>query len=188
MRQALDRLHVQTRGQGFVDVTPALSMWLARQGVADGLLTVWCRHTSASLLVQENADPDVRADLEAFLRRLAPEDAVYRHADEGPDDMPAHIRAALMPTQLSVPVESGRLGARHLAGDLPRRAPARTAPTGTGAAPDRRLIYQATVTADRASPSNRSSPRACHSAIGSEGSSSLNAEAQRGHCSVPSTM
>ena len=109
MRQALDRLHVDTRGQGFVDLTSALAAWLTRQGILAGLLTVWCRHTSASLLVQENADPDVRADLEAFLRRLAPESAGYRHADEGPDDMPAHIRAALTPTQLSIPVESGRL-------------------------------------------------------------------------------
>ena len=73
-----------------------------------GLLTIWCRHTSASLLVQENADPDVRADLEAFFRRLVPENAGYRHEDEGPDDMPAHIKSALTQTQLSVPVDGGR--------------------------------------------------------------------------------
>ena len=109
MRQALDRLGVDTPGQGFVDITGALSNWVARHGIADGMLTIWCRHTSASLLVQENADPAVRADLQAFLRRLAPEEAVYRHAEEGPDDMPAHIRAALMPTHLSVPVQAGHL-------------------------------------------------------------------------------
>jgi secondary thiamine-phosphate synthase enzyme len=109
LRQALDRLRIDTRGQGFVDVTRALSDWVERQGIKDGLLTIWCRHTSASLLVQENADPDVRADLQAFFRRLAPEEAAYRHSEEGPDDMPAHIRAAVLPTQLSVPVEGGRL-------------------------------------------------------------------------------
>jgi secondary thiamine-phosphate synthase enzyme len=77
--------------------------------VAAGLLTIWCRHTSASLLVQENADPDVRADLLAFFRRVVPEGAGYRHQDEGPDDMPAHIKAALTQTQLNVPVEGGVL-------------------------------------------------------------------------------
>lgn len=109
MRQTFGTLQVATAGQGFVDVTGELSAWINRQEIADGLLTVWCRHTSASLLVQENADPDVRADLQAFLRRLAPESAHYRHADEGPDDMPAHIRAAITQTQLSVPVQGGRL-------------------------------------------------------------------------------
>lgn len=109
MRQAIGRLRVETRGQGFFDLTGELTAWVADQGIAEGLLTVWCRHTSASLLVQENTDADVRADLEAFFRRLAPESGVYRHADEGPDDMPAHIRAAVMPMQLSVPIEAGRL-------------------------------------------------------------------------------
>jgi len=109
VRQALDRLSVGTRGQDFVNVTGALSEWVGRQDIRDGLLTVWCRHTSASLVVQENADPAVRADLQAFLHRLAPEGAAYQHAEEGPDDMPAHIRAALMPTHLSVPVQAGRL-------------------------------------------------------------------------------
>ena len=109
MRQTFGTLQVATAGQGFVDVTGELSAWINRQEIADGLLTVWCRHTSASLLVQENADPDVRADLQAFLRRLAPESANYCHADEGPDDMPAHIRAAITQTQLSVPVQGGRL-------------------------------------------------------------------------------
>lgn len=109
MRQALHHLAVETHRRGFTDVTGRLSEWVTAQGVGTGLLTVWCRHTSASLLVQENADPDVRADLEAFFRRLVPEGGHYRHHDEGPDDMPAHIRAALTLTQVSVPIEHGRL-------------------------------------------------------------------------------
>ena len=108
MRQALHRLTIATNGQGLVDVTELVCRWVAAQGIATGLLTIWCRHTSASLLVQENADPDVRADLEAFFRRLVPENAGYRHEDEGPDDMPAHIKAALTQTQLAIPVDDGR--------------------------------------------------------------------------------
>ncbi len=106
MKQALHRVTVETRGHGF---TGLLADWVAAERIGLGLLTVWCRHTSASLLVQENADPDVRADLEAFFRRLVPESSHYRHADEGSDDMPAHIRAALTQTQLSVPVQDRRL-------------------------------------------------------------------------------
>ncbi|HEY6430803.1 MAG TPA: secondary thiamine-phosphate synthase enzyme YjbQ [Acetobacteraceae bacterium] len=109
MRQAVHRISVDTAGRTFTDVTAALGEWIAGEGIVTGLLTVWCRHTSASLVVQENADPDVRADLEAFFRRLVPEGALYRHSDEGPDDMPAHIRAALTLTQVSIPVEHGRL-------------------------------------------------------------------------------
>jgi secondary thiamine-phosphate synthase enzyme len=108
MRQALHRLTVSTDGHGLFDVTGEIGEWVEAQAIATGLLTVWCRHTSASLLVQENADPDVRADLVAFLRRLVPENAGYRHQDEGPDDMPAHIKAALTQTQLSIPVDDGR--------------------------------------------------------------------------------
>jgi secondary thiamine-phosphate synthase enzyme len=108
MRQAMHRLTVGTNGQGLVDITEAVCRWVATQPIAVGLLTIWCRHTSASLLVQENADPDVRADLEAFFNRLVPEKASYRHEDEGPDDMPAHIKAALTQTQLAVPVDGGR--------------------------------------------------------------------------------
>lgn len=107
MRQALHRLTVCTAGQGLVDVTALICRWVESQRVQSGLLTIWCRHTSASLLVQENADPDVRADLEAFLRRLVPEGAGYAHEAEGPDDMPAHIRTALTQTQLSIPVADG---------------------------------------------------------------------------------
>lgn len=108
MRQALHRITVSTRGAGLVGISEPVLRWVAEQGIGTGLLTIWCRHTSASLLVQENADPDVRADLEAFFRRLVPEGAHYRHQAEGPDDMPAHIRAALTQTQLSIPVQDGR--------------------------------------------------------------------------------
>ena len=104
----MHRLTVGTNGQGLVDITEPVCRWVATQPIAVGLLTIWCRHTSASLLVQENADPDVRADLEAFFNRLVPEKAGYRHEDEGPDDMPAHIKAALTQTQLAVPVDGGR--------------------------------------------------------------------------------
>jgi secondary thiamine-phosphate synthase enzyme len=110
MRQALHSLQIQTRGKGLVEITAELSAWLAREKIATGLLTVFCRHTSASLLIQENADPDVRTDLESFFEAIAPEDGKrYVHRTEGPDDMPAHIRAALSQTQLTIPVASGRL-------------------------------------------------------------------------------
>ena len=108
MKQALHRLTITTDGQGLVAITDPVRRWVADQHIGTGLLTIWCRHTSASLLVQENADPDVRADLVTFLRRLVPENAGYRHQDEGPDDMPAHIKAALTQTQLSIPVGEGR--------------------------------------------------------------------------------
>jgi secondary thiamine-phosphate synthase enzyme len=114
MRQAQQTLIVETAGKGLVDVTRPIAAWLAEQGIATGLLTVWCRHTSASLTVQENADPAVRRDIARFFDALAPEDAPgdqgrFEHADEGPDDMPAHLRAMLTDTQLSIPVTKGRL-------------------------------------------------------------------------------
>ena len=109
MRQAFHRLVIATRGRGLIDKTAEICGWVPEQGIDAGLLTIWCRHTSASLLVQENADPDVRADLERFFARLAPDDpALYRHSAEGADDMPAHIRTALTSTQLSIPVQNGR--------------------------------------------------------------------------------
>src|SRR4051794_10350394 len=108
MKQMLHRLTIATRGQGLIAITEPVCRWVAAQAIDTGLLTTWCRHTSASLLVQENADPDVLADLAAFFRRLAPESAGYRHQDEGPDDMPAHIKTALTQTHLSIPVEGGR--------------------------------------------------------------------------------
>jgi len=110
MRQAQHRLGVRTRGQGLYEVTGEIAGWLSQQEIADGLLTVFCRHTSASLTIQENADPDVQRDLEAFFRKLVPEDTrLYRHTVEGPDDMPAHIKSALTATQLSIPVTGGRM-------------------------------------------------------------------------------
>lgn len=109
MRQALHTLLVETPGAGLVEITAAIRRWVTGQGIGTGLLTLWCRHTSASLLVQENASPDAREDLEAFFRRIAPEArGLYRHDDEGPDDMPAHLRAALTQVSLSVPVLGGR--------------------------------------------------------------------------------
>jgi secondary thiamine-phosphate synthase enzyme len=110
MRQALHRLLVATEGKGLVAITEPVRAWLGAQAIATGLLTLFCRHTSASLLIQENADPDVRKDLEAFFEKLVPEGrGLYAHDTEGPDDMPAHIRSALSETQLSIPVESGRM-------------------------------------------------------------------------------
>ncbi len=110
MRQVLDELEIGTCGQGFYEVTGELARWLYRQPIRRGLLTVFLKHTSASLVIQENVDADVQADMAEFFRRLVPEDAAgYRHAAEGPDDMPAHIRAALTQTQLALPVTDGRL-------------------------------------------------------------------------------
>ncbi|MGO9094273.1 MAG: secondary thiamine-phosphate synthase enzyme YjbQ [Bryobacteraceae bacterium] len=110
MRQASHQLRVSTRGQGLYEITTPIEAWVAAQNLRTGLLTVFVQHTSASLVVQENADPDVVLDLRDFFARLAPEDdPAYRHTIEGSDDMPAHIRAALTLTQLSVPLLEGRL-------------------------------------------------------------------------------
>lgn len=110
MRQALHRLAVETNGRGLIEITSPVRDWLGTQGIATGLLTLFCRHSSASLLIQENADPDVQADLLDFFAGLAPEGRRrYRHAAEGADDMPAHLRAALTPTHLAIPVERGTL-------------------------------------------------------------------------------
>ena len=110
MRQFTDILSVSTRGRGLVEITRDVLNWLKPHGVQTGLLTLFCRHTSAGLLIQENAAPDVPADLATFFDRLAPEDtARYQHADEGADDMPAHIRTALTGVQLTIPVLQGRL-------------------------------------------------------------------------------
>ncbi|KQQ91047.1 secondary thiamine-phosphate synthase enzyme [Aureimonas sp. Leaf324] len=107
--QFLHRLSLQTKGQGLTDITREIAAALASHGAGDGLLTVFIRHTSASLTIQENADPDVQADLLTAFDRLAPETAPYIHTIEGPDDMPAHIKTALTDTSLSVPVERGRM-------------------------------------------------------------------------------
>jgi secondary thiamine-phosphate synthase enzyme len=110
MRQFTDILSISTGGRGLVEITRDILNWLKPYDVQAGLLTLFCRHTSAGLLIQENAAPDVRADLETFFDSLAPEDAArYRHADEGADDMPAHIRTALTGMQLAIPILHGRL-------------------------------------------------------------------------------
>ena len=107
--QAFETLHVETRGPGLSLVTDAVRGWLDEVAAVDGLLTLFIRHTSASLLIQENADPDVQTDLVDALERLAPRNARYRHTTEGADDMPAHIKAALTATSLSIPVRAGRM-------------------------------------------------------------------------------
>jgi secondary thiamine-phosphate synthase enzyme len=110
MRLLQHKLSVDTTGQALYEVTDAIAGWVAAQAVEQGLLSVFVQHTSASLVIQENADPDVRADLEAFFRRIAPEETrLYKHSAEGPDDMPAHIRSALTQTQLTIPVIDRRL-------------------------------------------------------------------------------
>ena len=110
MRIAQDRLTFDTVPREIREITRELAEWTARQGVSRGLLNVFIRHTSASLLIQENYSPDVRHDLEIFLDRLAPEDpSRYRHNDEGPDDMPAHLKAALTEVQLTIPVIGSKL-------------------------------------------------------------------------------
>ncbi len=103
-------LHVHTDGESFVDITDALRLWLKEHGAREGLLLLFLRHTSASLTIQENADPAVQTDLLTALGRLAPEDFSWIHGSEGPDDMPAHIRTMLTDASLTIPVEAGRLG------------------------------------------------------------------------------
>jgi len=106
----IPELRVATRGQGLTEITRELQAIVADAAVADGICTLFVQHTSASLVVQENADPDVQRDLQAFFRRLVPEgDPLWTHTAEGPDDMPAHVRAALTQTSLSIPVVGGRL-------------------------------------------------------------------------------
>jgi secondary thiamine-phosphate synthase enzyme len=108
MRQATGLVQVSTSRQGLLEVTERILHWVAAQGIEEGLLTVFCRHTSASLVIQENAAPAVRRDMEAFFKQLAPEGDAYEHDDEGPDDMPAHLKTALTGVQLSIPVIGGR--------------------------------------------------------------------------------
>jgi secondary thiamine-phosphate synthase enzyme len=109
MRQAITTLRIETGGRGLVEITPQVRRWVGDSGIGDGLLTLFVRHTSASLLIQENADPEVQADLERFLARLVPDgDPLFRHDSEGPDDMPAHVRAALTQVHLAVPVQAGK--------------------------------------------------------------------------------
>jgi secondary thiamine-phosphate synthase enzyme len=110
MRQATTLLSIRTERQGLLEVTDRIAKWTEEQAINVGLLTIFCRHTSASLLIQENAASAVRTDLERYFARIAPEDSsVYTHDDEGPDDMPAHIRTALTQVQIAIPLIDGRL-------------------------------------------------------------------------------
>ena len=109
LKQSVHKLEISTRGQGLYEFTSSLSEWLSQQKIETGLLTVFCRHTSASLLIQENADPTVRVDIKNYFDRLAPESAAYIHNYEGADDMPAHLKTALTSVQLSIPVVGGRM-------------------------------------------------------------------------------
>jgi len=109
VRQAFTQLSVATRGKGFYEITAQAQAWVIEQSISNGMLTLFIRHTSASLTIQENADPDVTRDLEAYFERLVPEnDPLYIHTTEGSDDMPAHIRTTLTQTSLSIPVIGGR--------------------------------------------------------------------------------
>ncbi len=110
MKQAQHAITIRTDGKGLYEITDAIALWLADQSIRQGMLTVFIRHTSASLIIQENADPAVQRDLEAFMARLVPDDPqLYEHRSEGPDDMPAHIRGALTQTHLSVPIRDAKM-------------------------------------------------------------------------------
>ena len=110
MKQAQHTITIQTGGQGLTEVTQDVAGWVAGQGIGTGMLTVYIRHTSASLVIQENADPDVMRDLETFFKQLVPEDpSLYRHKTEGADDMPAHSKGALTQTSLNIPVSVGQM-------------------------------------------------------------------------------
>ena len=110
MKQFTHQLHIATHGKGLYEFTSAVETWVRSHQPRTGLLTVFCQHTSASLVIQENADPDVVADLADFFTRLVPEDTrLYRHTAEGPDDMTSHIRSALTHTNLTIPIHDGKL-------------------------------------------------------------------------------
>ena len=109
LRQANGTITVRAPAQGLYLVTGEVERWVTEQDIDSGLLTLFCRHTSASLLVQENAAPAAKRDLKRYFARIAPESADYEHDDEGPDDMPAHLRSALTQTQLTIPVADGRM-------------------------------------------------------------------------------
>lgn len=109
LRQSSALLPIRAVRRGLNEITREVGDFVAKSGITEGLLTIFCRHTSASLLIQENAAPAAARDLEAYFARLAPEGGHYEHDDEGPDDMPAHLRSALTATQLSIPVSKGRL-------------------------------------------------------------------------------
>jgi secondary thiamine-phosphate synthase enzyme len=110
MRQVTHILSTETNGPGLYEISRPVLQWFQHQDMQEGLLTLFIRHTSASLTIQENADPDVCLDLQDFFSRIAPRDRSYRHSAEGPDDMPAHIRTALTQVQLTIPLQRGQLG------------------------------------------------------------------------------
>jgi secondary thiamine-phosphate synthase enzyme len=108
IRQHVEEFAIKSPGKGLCEFTDEVVRWVRSCGVETGLLTLYCRHTSASLVIQENADPEVQQDMERFMNRLVPEgDRIFRHTSEGPDDMPAHVRSALTSTSLSIPVVGG---------------------------------------------------------------------------------
>ena len=107
MKQSAHHFTIPTRGKGLYEFTSTLNQWVRAQKIDTGLLTIFCRHTSASLLIQENADPTVKMDLRAYFDRIAPDSGPYEHNDEGLDDMPAHLKTALTQVQLSIPVLNG---------------------------------------------------------------------------------
>jgi secondary thiamine-phosphate synthase enzyme len=109
LRQESHSLAIRASRAGLREITDEVESWVSGTGIRDGLLTIFSRHTSASLIIQENAAPAARRDLEAYFARIAPENGPYEHDEEGPDDMPAHLRTALTATQLSIPVRDGHL-------------------------------------------------------------------------------
>jgi secondary thiamine-phosphate synthase enzyme len=110
MKQAVTEFRIRTAGKGLYEFTSSVVSWVRGQGLRTGVVTLYCRHTSASLLIQENADPNVQTDMRNWFERLAPEsDPAHAHTIEGPDDMPAHIRAAITPVSLSIPLIAGQL-------------------------------------------------------------------------------
>ena len=108
LRQSNAVLPIRSSRAGLIEITDSVLQFVAGSGIQEGLLTIFCRHTSASLLIQENAALAARRDLERYFERIAPEDGLYEHDDEGPDDMPAHLRSALTATHVSIPVQHGR--------------------------------------------------------------------------------
>jgi secondary thiamine-phosphate synthase enzyme len=109
LRQASTTLTIRPSRPGLNEITEKVRSWVSETGIREGVLTIFCRHTSASLVIQENAAPAARRDLERYFERIAPADGSYEHDDEGPDDMPAHLRSALTQSQLSIPVRGGEL-------------------------------------------------------------------------------
>ena len=109
MEQYIETISLTTKGQGLYEITSKISEWLSKQKIKKGLLTIFLQHTSCSLIIQENADPDVKKDLKKFFDQIAPESNNYIHQSEGPDDMPAHIKSSLMQPHLSIPIENNQM-------------------------------------------------------------------------------